>query len=365
MMVACGGSGGGTEKGPSNSPGNNNNNGGVAALETVAAVTLDSEETVVLLAPGSLMDETYMPLTRLMANLNVALDVDMTGDNRVDQGHACEGGGEYVVMHRSDQDVASPFSGALHDVIKTEDNNCFSSDTFSGAGHADGVRRVGYPVSGMGSGNFLAETDFIGFEQSGTSLESPFSVSQSFEGETVIFSRYWYGFMRLRRDSDDHAYGSAGGELEQYSVVGSTAMDSDGSATGITQFGDNEQERFWLEYDINGDMTFEEGHIERYQGRYGYTISGVLPESCPQGSFYAETNQDLYVKQVEEGDGLLDREDEVTSGSLIMMDDAGNQALVSYNAWAETLTVTLNDNAPKAFSYQQIETLATQRCGGF
>lgn len=365
LMVACGGGGGSSGAGPSNSPDNNNENGEIAALERVAAATLDSEETVVLLAPGSLMDETYMPFTRLMANLNVALEVDMTGASRSDQGHACEGGGEHVVMQRSDQDVASPFSGALHDVIKTEDKNCFSSDTFSGAGHADGVRRVGYPVSGVGSGNFLSETDFIGFEQSGTSLESPFSVSQSFEGETVIFARYWYGFMHLRRDSEDLAYGSAGGELEQYSVVGSTAMDSDGSATGITQFGDNEQERFWLEYDINGDMTFEEGHIERYQGRYGYTIAGVLPESCPQGSFHAETIQDLYVKQVEEGEGLLDREDEVTGGSLIMMDDVGNQANVSYDAGAQTLTVTLNENAPKAFTYQQIETLMTQRCGGF
>ena len=365
LMVACGGGGGSDGESTTGSPENNDGNDRVAALERVAAATLDSEENVVLLAPGSLMDETYMPFTRLIANLNVALEVDMTGAARDDNGHDCAGGGEYVVTGRSDQDVASPFSGALHDVIKAEDRNCFSSDTFSGAGHADGMRRVGYPVSGIGSGNFLSETDFIGFEQSGTSLESPFSVSQSFEGEAVIFSRYWYGFMHLRRDSDDQAYGSAGGELEQYSVVGGTAMDSDGSATGITQFGDNEQERFWLEYDINGDMTFEEGHIERYQGRYGYSIAGVLPKSCPQGAFHAETNQDLYVKQVAEGEGLLDRENEVTSGSLVMTDDAGNQATVSYDAGAKTLTVTLNESAPKAFTYQQIETLMTQRCGGF
>jgi hypothetical protein len=91
----------------------------------------------------------------------------------------------------------------------------------------------------------------------------------------------------------------------------------------------------------------------------------VLPKSCPQGAFHAETNQDLYVKQVAEGEGLLDREDEVTSGSLVMTDDAGNQATVSYDAGAKTLTVTLNESAPKAFTYQQIETLMTQRCGGF
>ena len=73
----------------------------------------------------------------------------------------------------------------------------------------------------------------------------------------------------------------------------------------------------------------------------------------------------MYVKQVAEGEGLLDREDEITSGSLIMTDDADNQATVSYDAGAQTLTVTLNDNAPKAFTYQKIESLMTQRCGGF
>lgn len=365
LLIACGGGGGSGGEGPSNSPDNNNENGEMAALERVAAATLGSEEEIVLLAPGSLLDETYLPLSRLAINLNVAMDVDMTGADRDDQSHACEGGGEYVVTRRADEDVTSPFSGALHDVIESEDKNCFSSDAVAGTGSADGVRHIGYPVSGIGSGNFLSETDFIGFEQSGTSLESPFSVSQSFEGETVIFSRYWYGFMHLRRDSEDQAYGSAGGELEQYSVVGSTAIDDQGSATGITQFGSNEQQRFWLEYDTDGDMTFEEGHIERYQGRYGYSIAGVLPESCPQGSFHVETVQDLYVKQVEEGEGLLDKEDEVSSGSLMMTDDVGNQAVVSYDAGAETLTVALNDNAPKAFTYSQIATLMTQRCGGF
>ncbi|MEH6783095.1 MAG: hypothetical protein V7688_04390 [Alcanivorax jadensis] len=48
-----------------------------------------------------------------------------------------------------------------------------------------------------------------------------------------------------------------------------------------------------------------------------------------------------------------------------MTDDAGNQATVSDDAGAQTLTVTLNDNAPKAFTYQKIESLMTQRCGGF
>lgn len=85
MLVACGGGGGSSGEQSSNSPDNSDENGKFAALERVAASTLDSEETVVLLAPGSLMDETYMPFTRLMANLNVALEVDMTGANRVDQ----------------------------------------------------------------------------------------------------------------------------------------------------------------------------------------------------------------------------------------------------------------------------------------
>ncbi|WP_300523484.1 hypothetical protein [Alcanivorax sp.] len=366
LMAACGGGGGSSEAGPSNSPDNNNDNGNneIVALERVAAASFGSEEDVVLLAPGSLMDETHLPLSRMALNLNEALNVDMTGADRDDQSQACEGGGEHVVTDRSDDDVASPFSGALHDVIESDDRNCFSSDTVAGSGRADGVRRIGYPVSGIGGGNFFAETDFIGFEHSGMSLDSPFSVSQSFDDDTVIFSRYWYGFIHLRRDSADEDYGSAGGELEQYSVVGTMAIDGDGSGTGTTQLGNSEQQRFWLEYGIDGDMTFEEGHIERYQGRYGYSTN-VLPESCPQGSFHVETVQDLYVKQVAEDEGLLDKADEVSSGSLTMVDDAGNQAAVSYDAGAETLTVTLNDNAPKAFTYSQIEALMTQRCGGF
>jgi len=41
------------------------------------------------------------------------------------------------------------------------------------------------------------------------------------------------------------------------------------------------------------------------------------------------------------------------------------RATVSDDAGAQTLTVTLNDNALKAFTYQKIESLMTQRCGGF
>ncbi|WP_335626118.1 hypothetical protein [Alcanivorax jadensis] len=76
-------------------------------------------------------------------------------------------------------------------------------------------------------------------------------------------------------------------------------------------------------------------------------------------------NQGLYVQRAAEGEGLQGREDKVAGGSLIMTDDAGNQATVSDDAGAQTLTVTLNDNAPKAFTYQKIESLMTQRCGGF
>jgi len=68
-------------------------------------------------------------------------------------------------------------------------------------------------------------------------------------------------------------------------------------------------------------------------------------------------NQGLYVQRAAEGEGLQGREDKVAGGSLIMTDDAGNQATVSDDAGAQTLTVTLNTMPRKRLPTRKLKAL--------
>lgn len=367
VLSACGG--GGSSSGAVNS--DNDTSSTPDGLREVKAAQFTHENDVVLLAPGSLLDEALLSGARSVVNLSLAFGIDATGIDRIAESRNCGGGGDLEVLSRDSQQVESPFSGANFDVIVTRENSCRESTLESGGVEslANGVRKIGYPISGAGSDNFSEETDFIGYEQSGLGLDDPYVVSGLF-GSNVTQRRWWQGHTHLWRDDPDNdGYGDAGGAAEQYSIVYYDGNDGAGKYSSLIQFGANAESMFEIGYAPNGDASVDESYIERYQGVYGLEIlkfNGTTPSAnCPQGRFHVKTGGvGLYVSLVEgeEEDGTLYGEGIELNGNLEMEDESGNTAIVTYDETAKTVTVELNGNSTKVYTYAEIESLKAQRC---
>ncbi|WP_290526225.1 hypothetical protein [Alcanivorax sp.] len=367
VLSACGG--GGSSSGAVNN--DNDTSSTPDGLREVKAARFNHEDDVVLLAPGSLLDTALLSGVRSVANLSLAFGIDATGSDRIAKSRTCGEGGDLEVLSRDSQQVESPFSGANFDVIVTRENSCRESTLESGGDEslANGVRKIGYPISGDGSDNFLEETDFIGYEQSGLGLDKPYVVSGLF-GSNVTQHRWWQGHTHLWRDDPDNdSYGDAGGVAEQYSIVYYDGNDGEGKYSSLIQFGANAESMFDIGYAPNGDNSVDESYIEHYQGVYGLEIlkfNGNTPSAnCPQGRFHVKTGGvGLYVNLIEgeEEDDTLYGEGIELNGNLEMEDEIGNTAIVTYDETAKTVTVELNENSAKVYTYAEIESLKAQRC---
>ena len=64
----------------------------------------------------------------------------------------------------------------------------------------------------------------------------------------------------------------------------------------------------------------------------------------------------------EEEDDTLYGEGIELNGNLEMEDEIGNTAIITYDETAKTVTVELNENSAKVYTYAEIESLKAQRC---
>lgn len=367
VFAGCGGGGGGSAAVAvsSRTPGPD-----VAVKESLRLVkpaSFSDEDAVVILAPGSIMDDTMLPLTRMAIALDLGLGVDATGADLAINSTACPQGGSYEVTSYQQEDVNSPYNGGNFDVVTSESTNCQESVSIPevNPGIVNGYKKVGYPVSGIGSGKFATETHFIGYERSGKSLQEPFI------GTGVLFgiinqARIWDGHMMLKRENTEtDLYGDAGGAVTLYSVISESAAFEGDSSLTLRQMGDSDN-KLWLEYDPISELGVNEGHIERYEGMYGEELLSIqgndVPESCPQGRFHVKTLADLYFGVEEEYPKYIDESYRIVTGSLQMLDDTGNEAVVEYDGMSETITVTLNEGIPKIYSLDDVAALRFERC---
>lgn len=368
LLAGCGGGGGG---GSAAIAAQSNTAGQDAvvkeSLRLVKPASFVDEDAVVILAPGSVIDDTMLLLMRMPVNLSLALGVDHTGSGRASSSYSCDQSGSFQVLEQKLEAIQSPYNGGNFDMISSVDNSCVENTATSGGSPAtvNGFRKIGYPVSGLGSGEFSNETHFIGYEQSGKSIDDPFTAKGVLGGH-IDQSRYLSGhFLLEREDIENEAYGDTGGGTSQYSVVSMSFDLDDKKTVYLTQLGD-EQNNLWLEYEPHGDTSVDELHIERYEGVYGREWlefqGGEVPESCPQGRFHVKTVSDLYVGKEDDDPQYADDSYRISSGSLQMEDESGKTATVVYNGAAETITVSLDSGIPKVYTLQQVEDLRYERC---
>lgn len=351
FAVAASGCGGGGSKVGGDSPPERQ------VLERVEPAVMDSAEKVVVLAPTTLLDTLFVEQVMLNAYYRGNRWLDVTEHEEMDFSHDCMDGGKYVFVERRLEDVGSPFSGALFDVVESRLNKCGSDLSMLGASNS-GLRLRGYPVSGIGSGDFFEETDFVAFEQFGASAETPYVAVQ--DSPSAIMSYYRQAFIHLKRDNKDDDYGDAGGHVRQFSKEKYLYINAGKEGPvydALVQFGESQEKRFSLDFSPNMGIP----RVERYSGRFGFEIFD-RPSSCPQGALEIETLDDMHVIATDRSNSLHGRSVGIQSGLVEMRDDYGNQATVNYDDVGRAWTVTLNDQAPIIFSYEEIESIHEELC---
>ncbi len=371
VLSACGG-GGGDDGGDNGGPGDGGDPGGPGAeqtLHTIEPARFTSEETVALLAPGSVYSET-VGFTR-MGMMFIGPMMDPTAGDRMAGTEPCGLEGRRVKLGQQNEDVASPFTGALFDMLETDAENCREGDDEVAenalASFADGYRRTGYPITGPGSGDIATQNVFIGYEESGRSLDEPFIARLTFDSDSSFeWARRWQGHVRLSRDGTGDSFGTAGGETYLYQVSRYLNRHDDNANVRLVQTG-SADEAFWMAYDPRAGMEPEDGRVERYRGLYGIewvkVADEALPSTCPSGRFQVETRQDLVTRPMPEDQRYLMHDgSEVVTGVVHMRDQSGNEATVTYDGTADAVTVELNDRPPRTYTYADIEAITKELC---
>lgn len=329
------------------------------ALMPVEPARLLSEEDVALLSPGPLWGKTGGPRQERMANFHLGtLGIDYKSDVLDEVSRPCGSEGSIKVLSRTLEDVGSPHTGALYDVVKEKLKNC---NTFLELGSEDfGLLAMGFPDSGKGAGNFFYETDFLALIQFGESADIPYRKFNSNQ-ENYERALLQKTFLHLKRSGGD--YGEDGGSVAEYSLVRDRWNDEQGRVVyeSVTQLGKSLEQPFILEVDSKDGESLNVARLERYHGRVGIERFEDFPD-CPGGALQVQTLDNLDVVTLEAPEGVFGSLLEINTGALEMVDDFGNRAVIDYDGDSQTWTITLNDKTPKLFTYTALDALYADRC---
>lgn len=344
-------------------------------LWEIEPANFDSEEEVVLLAPGALFRQSV----GAHLTYNAVFD-PLEHYSPVLVKRKCNDGIGSILFHgRELEDVLSPFSGDLFDVVSNSFLNCTMNVASFGDSSiqtlTNGDRHIGFPRSGYGS---LDDPEtLIVYESQMVNTLYPFSVFLFDNLLDATVSRNWRhtgsGHFRFVRPGDgEGVYGDSSAEAEMYYLnrfaSWSVIDPRDNGTDYLVQLG-TETNPFQYSYTVPVDDTAISARSEHYRGVYGIErrfLDGVeVAETCPKGRFAVDTLQDLSVQPVPEGVMTLDRRaDEVISGAVEMTDVAGNRAIVTYDGSIDRVFVTLNGGATREFTYQDLNDLLRERCIG-
>lgn len=371
-LAACGGGGGSDQDAGGDSDGNDrpepdhgdNANIEQMSVRSLEAATLDSEETAVLLAPGSLFYQTVG-----MTQGVVALMDPMATFDQVAEDTACDISGQIKVVGSELTAVDSPYTGKLFHAETTDDRECLNggtaTDELSWQVFSNGVRVIGRPQVGLGS---VGDTDtFVAYEQSGTSEAAPYSVIMMQDNERLFgWARLWTGHIKLERSYlPDSAFGDGTGSSRLFQLSHVVTGEGDEETRYNLQIGQSDAPLNYR-YTVPVDELPTSYRYESFAGAYGWlwdTIGGQpVPDTCPGGRLRVYTNN-LQVTPLPDGeDGILINADEVRSGTVTLDDDSGNRAIVIYDGDLNSVSVSLNGELAKSFSYEQINNLFMNRC---
>lgn len=332
-----------------------------APLEPLPAATLASEEDAVLLFGWGFYHKGSLTTIAGHANLQIGNDIDVTSHEY----RTCLDSGEYVSEGYSLEDLGSPYTGALYSVRSYRLEGC-DFDLGLGAINS-GFRQRGFPDTGIGSGDFFEETDFLSYDRYGDSIENPYFAYYKPDIVNTRTMRVMYGsaFTHLVREGSEQKYGETEQNIEEFLIERFAAIDDNSGRVlaFYAQLGKSETERLSLSVSPNADLPFPESRIESFSGVYG--VKNVIPyrESCPEGLVTATTLSDLVIENDPSDTSALGLRRAIKSGQIELQDESGNSAVITMDGNAEVWSVSLNGDTPVDFSLEEIQSLHEERCG--
>jgi len=313
--------------------------------DEIPLAVMAGADDAVLLSPGIMFDGSY---------LEDVYYQDMTGADRIHSSGACETAGSVAVASFELESVESPFSGALFETGRINYTAC-EGENF-GEGVVDGYMAIGYPDSGVGSGNFGLALNFIVREEMGESLANPLFIEGSNQ-ETKDVLVFGEAHAQVDRYTSLGNWGESGGDMSVDMVQ--RVADSSNDSIVDTRWG---MQGAQFEYERRpGLMGVEPNNTEYYKGVYGkryILMNGAeVPSTCPQGLVVVETTTDL---QVDVPSNTIE------SGTVKVNDSTGAAANVTYDGGSDLITVSFNkagQMTTKTYTSAEVAALRMARCG--
>ena len=328
-------------------------------LRILPAATLATEEAAVLMAPGSLhglsIGIIQAPVDELGPAGATSLSLEIID---------CTHGKHSQIGETRLIDAKSPFSGELFNHTMTSTAYCVRDVYVAGELQASlftqGTRRVAYPQSGNVGSTFIA------YEETGASLEQPYIAAVVKDGVPAFgWARLWKGHVLLEYGTEGGS-SAVSGEAYLYQVSQEGSTQRSGQSRLELQFG-LEDQPFHLAFSAPEGEMAEKGWTEVYEGSFGVVrdlSDSGLPGACPGGLLDVQTTGLAIGPGPNAPVRLLNSGQEVMSGTVTMKDKSGNTADVTFDGIANTVTVELNSNPAKIFSYREITDLFISRCRG-
>lgn len=383
MLAACGGSSssdpgdsgdpGGSEAPPEDNGGpqepndpDNPPSDGEPAMETLSGAKFRSEDDVALLLVGSLrhqvLGETLLGTSFAQGFYDTSfLTFSEIAQMDFEQSNCAEGGDENFVGTQI-IDPASPFTGAQFEVSEYHLDNC--ADGFGDMTlYSDGIRRLGYPISGDGSGPANEAEVLIAYDEWG-SIERPMIQS--------IRTRVWVGHAQLELGEleGNRFFGAETGATHLFKIDRSSGLGE--NIEYIVQIGASPEEPLVLSYELT-DITHNDNAVfsDTYEGYAGFSVyhDGEPLDTCPGGLFHVATEALLTVNDTDEDDGLESVFSQVrgVQGTVTMVDSEGVEALIEYGSGFDSSTVEISiaGAQPVAYDFDEIDAMIMQNCLGF
>lgn len=334
--------------------------GTVATVEPVDESEISSPDEIVLLAPGILSEDSYYE--RLQRQTNRAKNSfsggDMTGDDRITESGSCPSGAGTVevVGDLTLHYPGNPYTGAQFKEARVNYLNCEGVNWGDDA--VNGRINISYPTTGIGSGDFDTEIDYVVSEQFGHDDDNPVVIQGPAQGEGIwTVSGMAHG--HILRETNTDAWGYFGGKFSLN--LKTTTEDFYGQDLTRIQWG-HDVENFAYEAIPVGGST-SASYQEDYSGYYAKKVlklaGNSIPDTCPQGGVNVDTTTPLSISYP-----LLNPKDKtIDSGTVVLTYGvSGKTATLTYDG--ANVTVVMDGGATsKVYTYAEVETLRMQRCG--
>lgn len=366
-LTACGGGGGSDDPAPA--PSQDQNQGGdgsgepadgtVEVVPGVDQADVTTPDDIIMLAPGILFEDSYYDRIQRQANrANTSASGDMTGEDRIVASGACPSGAGTVevVGDLTLHYPGNPYTGAQFDEARINYLNCEGVNW--GDDVVNGRINISYPTTGIGSGDFDNELDFVVSEQFGHDDANPVVIQGPAQADGVwTASGMAHGHIMRANSAEGWGYDGA-----KFTVnLKTTVEDFYGEDLTRIQWGNPVEDFTYEASAFTG--TSVRSYEENYIGYYAKVVEKIggeaVPATCTQGGVNVQTTTPLSISHPQ-----LDPSDKTILSGVIQVEYGvdGKVATLTYDGANVTVSMD-NGSTTQVYTYAEAENVRTTNCG--